>query len=295
MRLTLKQLQYFDALARAQHFGRAAELCAVSQPALSVQIKDLEGSLGVELIERARSGIRLTQHGTEVAARARRILSEVTDLEASVQAERGRGVLRLGVIPTVAPYLLPGLLRHMQTAQPGVDIRVRESQTARLVEALQRGALDVLLVALPVNGERLISLPLFDDAFQLLVPASMPVRGPVAIGELPKFRLLLLEEGHCLRDQALAICHGTAKESLATLGASSLATLVELVAAGQGVTLVPQMCEPSIRGDRRVRLIRLNKPAPSRSIGLVWRRSSAREDIYRALGRCAKSAVKTTA
>lgn len=285
MRLTLKQLQYFDAVARTLHFGRAAAACAVSQPALSVQIQDLEASLGVQLVERARSGIKLTRHGQEVALRARRILSEVLDLEGAVAAGGSGGLVRLGVIPTIAPYLLPKVLRRVQDGHPDVELRIQESQTARLVERLLRGDLDVLLLALPIAEAGLVSLALFEDRFILAVPAAMRLAGPVALGALPQYRLLLLEEGHCLRDQALSVCQSAAHESLVTLGASSLATLIELVAAGQGVTLVPEMCAAVVAGDARVRLIPLAEPAPSRTIGLVWRKSSAREELYSAIGR----------
>lgn len=280
MRLTLKQLHYFEALAHTLHFGRAADACSVSQPALSVQIQDLERHLGVQLIERARTGIRLTAAGAEVAARARRILTEAKDLEGAVAQRGSGGVVRLGVIPTIAPYLLPGLLHDVSARLPDLQLRIRESQTARLVAALQQGDLDLLLLALPIENPELVSRPLFEDSFMLAAPHAMAIEGPVALRNLPKYRLLLLEEGHCLRDQALSICESAASESLVTLGASSLATLIELVAAGQGVTLVPQMCARVVAADHRVRLVALARPAPSRQIGLVWRQSTAHGALF---------------
>jgi LysR family hydrogen peroxide-inducible transcriptional activator len=284
MRVTLKQLQYFDAVARTLHFGRAAASCSVSQPALSAQIQELESHLGAQLVERARSGIKLTRLGQEVAARAEQILSQVMDLEGAVSAGGLAGSVRLGVIPTVAPYVLPGVLRRAGERHPEIALRIQESQTARLTASLRRGDLDLLLLALPIAGDDLVSLPLFEDEFMLAVPAAMKLAGPVALGALPRQRLLLLEEGHCLRDQALSVCQGAARETLSTLGASSLATLIELVAAGQGVTLLPRMCATAVAGDRRVRLTELARPVPSRAIGLVWRRSSARGELFTALG-----------
>lgn len=284
MRVTLKQLQYFDAVARTLHFGRAAASCAVSQPALSAQIQELESHLGTQLVERGRSGVRLTRPGREAAARASRILAEVQDLEGAVAADGSAGALRLGVIPTVAPYILPSLLRRARECHPDVTLRIQESQTARLIADLRRGDLDLLLLALPVLGDDLASLPLFDDDFLLAVPATTTMQQPVALSALPRERLLLLEEGHCLRDQALSVCQGAAPETMRTLGASSLATLIELVAAGQGVTLLPSLCAHVVASDQRVRLLPLARPVPSRSIGLVWRRSSARAELFATLG-----------
>jgi LysR family hydrogen peroxide-inducible transcriptional activator len=294
VRLTVKQLQYFAAVARTLHFGRAATACAVSQPALSVQIQDLETHLGVQLIERSRSGIKLTRHGEEVARRAERILSELQDLEGAVGAHGVSGSVRLGVIPTIAPYLLPAMLRIAAERHPDLELRIQESQTGRLVAALSRGDLDVLLLALPIEEPGLVGLPLFEDRFMLAAPADMVIAAPVALGTLPKYRLLLLEEGHCLRDQAFSVCQGVARESLATLGASSLATLIELVAAGQGVTLVPRLCSTVVAANGRVRLMPLAAPEPSRTIGLVWRRSSAREQVFDAIAQLVCAAAAPT-
>ena len=294
MRLTVKQLQYFAAVARTLHFGRAATACAVSQPALSVQIQDLETHLGVQLIERSRSGIKLTRHGEEVARRAERILSELQDLEGAVGAHGVSGSVRLGVIPTIAPYLLPAMLRIAAERHPELELRIQESQTGRLVAALSRGDLDVLLLALPIEEPGLVGLPLFEDRSTPAAPADMVIAAPVALGTPPKYRLLLLEEGHCLRDQALSVCQGVARESLATLGASSLATLIELVAAGQGVTLVPRMCTTVVAANGRVRLMPLAAPEPSRTIGLVWRRSSAREQVFDAIAQLVRAAAAPT-
>ncbi len=284
-RLTLRQLTYFDAVARHRHFGRAAEACNVSQPALSVQIQELEKELGVILVERGRGSVALTPRGTYIAQRARRILGEVQDLVDSAALAEAVGTIRLGVIPTIAPYLMPAIFGALGHGGSTAQVQVRETQTQRLLQELEDGSLDLLLTALPVTGSGLESQPLFHDRFFLAVPASSDI-GPriESIAAVGSHRLLLLEEGHCLRDQALSVCSAADKEMLASLGATSLATLIELVAAGMGVTLLPELCLPSVNGDRRIRVVPFRGRAPLRTVGLVWRKSSARKAAFRHLG-----------
>lgn len=284
MRLTLRQLQYFEALARTQHFGRAAEACAVSQPALSVQIQELEAQLGARLVDRGRSGPQLTAVGLEIAGRARRILNEVRDLEETAREPGLGGVVRLGIIPTIAPYMLPGLLEGCRRELPELDLHIQESRTLRLVEALATGMLDVVLLALPLSEPGLTTLPLFEDRFLVAAPADLKLREPVAIPFPARNKLLLLEEGHCLRDQALSVCELAAADAMSALGASSLTTLIELVAAGHGLTLVPEMSVKSLQRDKRVKLLRMKAPEPTRLIGLAWRQSSGRADGFTRLG-----------
>lgn len=287
--VTLKQLRYFDALAREQHFGRAADACAVTQPALSMQIQDLEASLGIALVERTRSGIKLTPKGEEIALRAQRLLNDVRNLVDYAQHAGGvlSGALRLGVIPSVAPYLLPPLLPLLRANYPELELHVRETQTQPLTDELVEGKLDVLLLALPIRNPDLETLPVFEDRFLLAMPKSRRLSGRVrATKEMVEHdRLLLLEEGHCLRDQALTYCSLQQVDDVNTFGASSLSTIVEMVSAGFGITLLPEICLGVEGRSREIKIIRFVDPEPSRSIGLAWRRSSPRRDDFLALGK----------
>lgn len=287
--VTLKQLRYFDALARELHFGRAADACAVTQPALSMQIHELEQNLGLVLVERTRSGVQLTSKGTEIAARCARILGDVRDLVAYAQHSNRilAGRLRLGVIPSVAPYLLPPLLPLLREAYPDLELHVRETQTQVLTDELLEGRLDVLLLALPVKHPDLTNLPLFEDKFLLAVPKERKLSGRVrATKELiENEKLLLLEEGHCLRDQALTYCSLQQVDAVNTFGASSLSTIVEMVSAGFGITLLPEMSIGIEERGRGITLVRFIDPEPSRTIGLVWRSTSPQKQDFEELGR----------
>lgn len=278
--LSTRKLRYFETLARHLHFGRAAEECAVTQPALSMQIREMEAYLGIELVERSRSGVRLTAAGEEAAERARAVLASLADLERSVRA-RGcllEGRLRLGVIPSVAPYLLPRLLPEVGRLYPGLELALRETQTEQLLAELSTGSLDLVILSLPVEDPALASLALFDDAFLLAVPeagaGARPLGGLASPDQLAPEDLLLLEDGHCFRDQALQVCGTMDQRRLRRFGATSLSTLVQLVANQQGVTLLPEMYVTSEGGHiPRVRLLRFPDPQPYRTIGLVWRRT----------------------
>lgn len=286
--VSLRQLRYFDALAQSLHFGRAAELCAVTQPALSMQIQELEKEIGVVLIERTRGGARLTPEGEEVARRVASILAGVRDLAdyARHSASPLTGRLRLGVIHTIAPYILPKLLPRLRVAFPDLDLHLRETQTQYLVEDLVAGRLDALLLALPVEHPEIEAQALFEDAFVLALPAGRALP-PNAIATPELFesdRLLLLEEGHCLRDQALSFCKLKQVENLDTFGTTSLSTIVQMVANGFGVTLLPRMSleTEGRRGD--IRLVPFAPPEPHRTIGLAWRQSSPRKRDFLELG-----------
>ena len=287
--VTFKQLRYFDALARELHFGRAADTCAVTQPALSMQIQELEASLGLALVERTRSGIKLTPKGEEIATRAQRLLNDVRDLIDYAKQSAGvlSGTLRLGVIPSVAPYLLPPLLPLLRETYPELTLHVRETQTKPLTDELVEGKLDVLLLALPLKHSDIETLAIFQDRFLLAMPKSKKLTGRVrATKELVEGdRLLLLEEGHCLRDQALTYCSLQQVDAVNTFGASSLATIVEMVSAGFGITLLPEICLGVESRSRDIKTIRFVDPEPSRSIGLAWRRSSPRREDFLALGK----------
>ncbi|MGE5162893.1 MAG: LysR substrate-binding domain-containing protein [Sphingobacteriales bacterium] len=294
--ITLRQLRYLTSLARYRHFGRAAEDCSVSQPALSMQVRELEREIGAELVERRPHEIAFTATGVEVAERAERILAATRDL---IDFARHRdvlsGILKLGIIPTLAPYILPRILPKLQAEYPRLRLEVRETQTKMLLEELVRGELDGVMWALPVEGADIETLQLFDDPFLLAVPAAdeRPLRGRVGIADVDQGRLILLEEGHCLRDQALAFCATPRRDMPAGLGATSLATVMQMVANGYGVTLLPEVAAEIEVRDDRVRLLRFAEPQPARTIGLAWRRTSPRRKDFAALGDIVTKALGT--
>ena len=280
LNLTLRQLRYFEALARMRHFGRAADACAISQPAMSMQIRELEEALGSELFERGARQVRLTNLGEEFAARVGEILRAVDELEDVARAARDRlsGRLRIGVIPTVAPYLLPSVVGELTRAHPELDIRIRETVTPKLLEELSEGRLDTAIVALPVSETSLTEVPLFDETFVLVRPREddkKPVPDREALREM---RLLLLEEGHCFRDQALSFCAMHSARPRELLDGSSLSTLVQMVGAGIGVTLIPEMAVGVETRSAAVSIARFEGPQPSRTIGMIWRRTSPLAD-----------------
>lgn len=283
--ITLRQLRYLASLARHRHFGRAAADCAVTQPALSMQVRELEREIGTELVERRPGEIVLTETGAEVAQRAERILAATRDL---IDFARHRGVLsgklRLGIIPTLAPYILPRVLPRLQTTYPQLRLEVRETQTKTLLDELAGGDLDAVMLALPADATDVEILRLFDDPFLLALPATDPLHARVAVEDVDQRRLILLEEGHCLRDQALAFCAAARRDAPATLGATSLATVMQMVANGYGVTLVPEVAAAVEVRDSRVKLLRFVEPEPARTIGLAWRRTSPRKQDFAALG-----------
>lgn len=274
--LTLKQLLYFDALARLGHFGRAAEACAISQPALSMQIKDLEQTLGAALFERNGRKIALTGFGEVFSARVREILRAVEELEALARAARHTlaGPLRIGVIPTVAPYLLPRVVANLTRTHPELDIRLRESITPTLIRELAEGRLDAAIVALPISEPSFEEVALFTEAFVLVRPLEDQAEPVPAPERLARMKLLLLEEGHCFREQALSFCSLNAARPRELMDASSLSTLVQMVGAGIGVTLIPEMAVPVETRSAPVSVARFDDPQPSRTIGMIWRRSS---------------------
>ena len=286
---TLRQLRYLTALARHRHFGRAAEECAISQPALSVQIQELEAGLDATLVERGRGRISLTAEGEEVARRALRILAEVGDLEdyARHRIRLLTGPLRLGVIPSIAPYLLPAALPSLQERFPTLELRLRESQTAVIVDELQRGALDVLLLSLPLEEPDVETVRLFDDRLVLAVHASHPLaeRPDCTARLLAEERLLLLEEGHCLRDQTLSYCRPSEPGAQPGFGASSLSTIIQMVANGLGITVLPEISLAFEVHDPRIALLRFPEPEPTRAVALAWRRSSPRKHDFVELGK----------
>ncbi|MDI4231832.1 LysR substrate-binding domain-containing protein [Bradyrhizobium sp. Arg237L] len=276
IQFTLRQLRYFDALARHGHFGRAAEACAVTQPALSMQIKELEEAVGGVLLERSARQVVLTKFGEELAQRVREILRSVDELGDFARASRDQlvGRLRIGMIPTIAPYLLPKVIGNLTQMHPELDIHVRETVTPKLIKELAEGRLDTAIVALPVSEPSLTEVALFTENFLLVRPGEdegTPVPSSEALREM---KLLLLEEGHCFREQALSFCNMKSSPPREVLEASSLSTLVQMVGAGIGVTLIPEMAVGVETRSASVSVARFKDPQPSRTIGMVWRKTS---------------------
>ncbi|WPZ33973.1 LysR substrate-binding domain-containing protein [Thalassobaculum sp. OXR-137] len=274
--ITLKQLRYFDAVTRTGHFGRAAESCAISQPAMSMQIKELEETLGVSLLDRSARKVRLTSFGEEFSLRVRDLLRSAEELGDMARAAREGliGRLRLGIIPTIAPYLLPSLIGDLTERHPGLDLHVRESLTPRLLQELSDGRIDAAVVALPVSEPAFTEVTLFSETFLLVRhsdAADDPVPSPASLREM---RLLLLEEGHCFRDQALSFCNIRSTLPRETLDGSSLSTLVQMVGSGIGVTLIPEMAADVETRSASVSIARFDEPQPSRSVGMIWRKTS---------------------
>jgi LysR family hydrogen peroxide-inducible transcriptional activator len=293
--ISFKQLRYFEAVARTRHFGKAAQQCAVTQPALSMQIQELEKTLGVQLLERSRNGIMLTEAGREIAGRANRILADTRDIVdfARRQGNVLSGPLHLGVIPSVAPYVLPALLPLVREKFPDLDLHLRETQTHHLVEELLDGGLDLLLLALPVENPEVETIKLFNDRFLLAMPKSRQISNRIrATPELlQQDRLLLLEEGHCLRDQALSYCSLRRVDNIDTFGASNLSTIVQMVAGGLGMTLLPELSIHLECRQSDIRLMRFTDPQPRRVVGLAWRRSSPRKRHFVELGKLVTQAT----
>lgn len=295
---TLKQLRYFAALAETQHFGRAAARCHITQPALSMQIRELEAILGVALVERTPGGVLLTAAGLEIADRGRDVLLAVQDL-ADLAQHYGQplaGPLRLGVIPTIGPYLLPRILPRVHANHPELQLTLRERQTALLVEDLNAGALDLLILALPVERGDFATMPLFDDPFALAIAADHPLAGREVVRDVDLLRepVLLLEEGHCLRDQALEVCHTAGASEFGDFRASSLATVVQMVAGGYGCTILPQLAVAVEAAHRPgLAVVPFAPPPPVRTIGLVWRRSSPRRADFAAFGELIVQGLRT--
>jgi LysR family hydrogen peroxide-inducible transcriptional activator len=293
--ITLKQLRYFDALARAAHFGRAADACAISQPALSVQIKELEHTLGVTLFERGPRHVRLTAFGEEFGTRARAILRRVDELGDLARATRSGlvGRLRIGIIPTIAPYLLPRLIADLAAQHAELDLHIRETVTSRLVDELQAGKIDTAIVALPISDQALTEVALFDEDLVLVRPAQdadLPTPDQTTLRDI---RLLLLEEGHCFRDHALSFCNIGGARPRDGLDGTSLSTLVQMVGAGIGVTLIPDMAIAVETKSAPVSIARFAAPQPTRTVGMIWRKSNPLSDQLAQLAEIVRNSATT--
>lgn len=286
--MTLRELEYLVALAKYRHFGKAAEACLVSQPTLSAQIKKLEDELGVALVERDSRGVILTSYGHETAARARHILLEVQQLKESAQQNQNpeAGTIRLGVFPTLGPYLLPHVVPQIRKRYPDLELLLIEEKSGGLMSRLRDGEIDTAILALPVNDNQLRAEFLFEERFLLAVPKSHPFarRASLPVGELMHHDLMLLEEGHCLRDQALEVCSFSGAGERSSFRATSLETLRQMVSAEVGITLLPALATLNQGAlSDNIRLLNFSDSSPSRQIAMCWRKSSAREALFLAL------------
>ena len=305
--MTLTELRYIVAVARERHFGRAAEACFVSQPTLSVAVKKLEEELGVTLFERGKQEVSLTEAGARIVEQAQRVLESVEQIPAL--AEQGRdplaGALRLGVIYTVGPYLLPHLIPLLHERAPRMPLVIEENYTARLTERLKQGELDAIVISLPYQESGIDTVPLYEEPFVVVLPASHPWREREAVDPklLSKEGVLLLGAGHCFRDQVLAACPGCARTAGAdgglqkTLEGSSLETIRHMVASGMGITILPCTAAGADQYSRRLLLIRrFRDPQPRRTVALAWRRSFPRgeaiEALRAAVGGCELSCIE---
>ena len=279
--MNLKDLKYFLAIAELEHFGHAAQQCNVSQPTLSGQIKKLEETLGVMLFERTNRRVMLTEAGHQIVIYAKRILREVDAIHEIADSTRDplAGKFRLGAFPTLSTYIFPKIVPQVKTAMPNLRIILIEAKTTQLIEQLHNGAIDAALLALPIQDDYLVSQPLFDDEFFLAVPTSHELTKYKTVDQtkLKQHRLLLLEEGHCLRDQSLEICqlHNIGEEQ--DFKATGLETLRQMVKAGTGITFMPKIAIAT--KEDGIEYIPFTKPAPSRSIGLVWRKTTPRQQV----------------
>ncbi|WP_213948588.1 DNA-binding transcriptional regulator OxyR [Luteibacter sp. dw_328] len=286
--MNLRDLSYLVALAEHRHFGRAAEASFVSQPTLSTQIRKLEDELGVALVERTPRKVLLTETGREIARRARGVLSQVDEIKSIAQRTRDpeSGTIRLGIFPTLGPYLLPHVIPHLRQRFPRLELLLREEKTEQILGMLREGTLDAGILALPMHDDSLHVEFLFEEPFVLAVPDNHPLAGrqSLKMEDLADQNLLLLEDGHCLRDQALEVCHLAGAGEKTGFRATSLETLRQMVSANVGITLMPILAvKPPVAQSGNVRLIEFESPAPSRRIAMVWRKSSAMTPFFTAL------------
>ncbi len=298
--MNLRALKYFVKLAELKHFSRAAEACFVSQPTLSTQIRKLEEELGVQLVERVPRKVQLTPVGEELAARARHVLRDVEQIYAAARRSRDpeTGTLRLGLFPTLAPYLLPHVVPLIRERFPRLRLELSEEKTADILSMLESGKLDAALIALPVEDHSLDHIVLFDEPFFLAVPESHPLasRSCIETEDLEGTELLLLEDGHCLRDQALEVCSLSGARERVDFHATSMETLRQMVAAEVGVTLMPALAvKPPIAPTRNVTLRPFSAPAPHRTIALVWRKTAPLEPMMHKLAGCFETLPETLA
>jgi len=296
---TTKQLRYFVALEQYEHFGKAAEACFVSQPAFSVAIKELENMLNIQLVDRTNKNVTVTSLGRDIARQARVVLR---DLEELVDIAKGNqqpltGPLKLGIIPTIAPFLLPRLLPALRQEFPDLKLYLKEDLTERVYERLMDGELDLILIALPYELRNTTDMVLFEDRFYLAYQqdSSLVKASGYDLNELPSDSILLLEDGHCLRDHALSACNIKNVDKVSNITATSLLTLVQMVDADLGITYLPEMAiHSNLLKNTRIKTM-VMEPGSSRQVGLVWRKASTRQDEFTMLGNFVRDNYAQTA
>lgn len=288
---TLKQLRYLVALHKTDHFGKAAEACHVTQSTLSAGIQELENLLGAQLVERTKRSVMFTSLGNEVVRRAQGILNEVDDLTDMAEAAKDplRGTIRMGIIPTIAPFLLPRIMPVISRELPHLSLHLIEEKSAELCDMLRAGDLDVVLYALPFECANVHEMPLFPDPFVAVYPAGEAPGDQISTDDLDEGQLLLLDEGHCLRDHALEACQLVGRRARRELAGTSLSTILPMVAAGRGMTLLPGMAvSAGIADNMAVDIATFNDTIPTRMIGLIWRATNPRAKTFEALGKAIK-------
>ncbi|MFC4349031.1 hydrogen peroxide-inducible genes activator [Kordiimonas lipolytica] len=288
---TLKQLRYLVALHRTNHFGKAADACHVTQSTLSAGLQELENLLGTQLVERTKRSVMFTALGEEIVRRAQSILNDVDDLTdlATSAKDPLKGIVRMGVIPTIAPFLLPKIMPAISKKLPDLELHLREDKSAELCELVRTGELDLVLYALPYACGDVVELPLFHDPFLVAFPAGEAPKGGIKSTELDEKRLMLLEEGHCLRDHALEACQLLGRGARREMAGTSLNTILQMVAAGHGITLLPGMAvEAGLTEGTGVEVLPFADIVPTRTIGLIWRKTNPRASTFEALGKVIK-------
>lgn len=296
MTITLKQMRYACAVAEENHFGRAATKCHVTQPALSQQIRLLEEICGDDLFDRKGKTVSTTPFGREFITRAKSILKETEALTTFTSSKNGKPAraVRFGLIPTVAPYLLPGIYPALKQHLSDIKFAISENRTEQLLSGLESGAIDLALIATdPPENSRLHVSPLFDDLFVLATSQSSTIPAPADINDLPKDAIMLLDEGHCFRDQAIEICGLNNADANHTFAATSLSTIAEFVANGQGITLLPAISLKKEAADPRIRICDLASPGAGRSLSLVWRDSTPFGDLFEQIAQIVRTASTT--
>lgn len=286
--MNLRDLQYLVSVAKYRHFGKAAEACNVSQPSLSMQIKKLEDTLGVQLFERTNKHVMVTSIGKEIAIRAKKILCDAEEIEkfAKTHHDPFAGEIRIGAFPTLAPYFFPNIVPKIIKALPKLKLLLVEEKTDILINKIQQGEIDAAFLALPVEGDDLENVPLFDDPFLLAVPSSHSLAHELEVrqSDIVNNELLLLEDGHCLRSQALEVCRAMKAGEHQDFRATSLETLRQMVASGIGITLIPKL---AVQKHKDIKYIPFMSPSPSRTIGLAWRKTSARITCFQKIAKIA--------
>lgn len=294
--MNIRDLKYLVAVAELKHFGKAAQACFVSQPTLSMQLKKLEDELAVQIFERNNKQVLITATGQDIVNQARSVLREIEQLKTIAQMASNpfAGTFRLGLIPTIAPYLLPHIMATVKKQLPKLELYLIEEKTERLIDLLKQGDIDAAILALPIHETEFAQQPLFAEAFYVALPKTHPLnkKATLKISDLKDETVLLLEDGHCLRDQALEVCGLTKVHEKSGFRATSLETLRHMVAAGSGITLLPELAiQKSSPRVHSVNVVPFSKPIPKRDVAMIWRKNSSRLEVITSLANIIKQQV----